>query len=92
MFIDYAYPVTWKDDNKDMPQIHLQCALSISLFLMQKGMQAYNKNPHLHALAKNSRKCFVFSIHPSNFETPKEIKIIQGGRLDVAKKKHLIYH
>jgi hypothetical protein len=55
-------------------------------------MQAYNKNPHLHALAKNSRKCFVFSIHPSNFETPKEIKIIQGGRLDVAKKKHLIYH
>lgn len=52
-----------------MPQIHLQSALFfISLFIMQRSMPTYNRNPQQHASHKNSRKCFIFSIHPSSFE------------------------
>ena len=46
-----------------MPQIHLQSVFSISLFLKQKvTTQAYNKSFQMHALSKNPRKCFIFSI------------------------------
>lgn len=68
--------ITWEDYKKEMPQIHLQSVFSISLFLKQKvTTQAYNKNFQMHALSKNPRKCFVFSIDsPFKFRNSKIIK------------------
>lgn len=89
--------ITWEDYKKEMPQIHLQSVFSISLFLKQKvTTQAYNKNFQMHALSKNPRKCFIFSIDsPFKFRNSKirkkKIKA-QSGTLDVAKKKHPIHH
>lgn len=83
--------ITWEDYKKEMPQIHLQSVFSISLFLKQKvTTQAYNKSFQMHALSKNPRKCFIFSIDsPFKFQKKKKL---QSGTLDVAKKKHPIMH
>lgn len=75
--------ITWEDYKKEMPQIHLQSVFSISLFLKQKvTTQAYNKNFQMHALSKNPRKCFIFSI-----DSPFKFR---NSKIRKKKKKHKV--